>query len=143
MGIGIQARLIAENAKWPVQMTPIDRKDYPAIAGAMREAPSEVWRSRDFLAQIYDGPTTRISVCRTTVDSKGEWREDISWDDLQRIKNECGFGEFWALEVFPPVGRVVNVANMRHLWLQLDAPPFAWNAPSPPADAEKTEGSGE
>jgi hypothetical protein len=28
--------------------------------------------------------------------------------------------------VYPPVDEIVNVANMRHLWLLDEAPPYAW-----------------
>jgi hypothetical protein len=31
-----------------------------------------------------------------------------------------------AVEVYPPAGDVVNVANMRHLWVLRDRLPFAW-----------------
>jgi hypothetical protein len=58
----------------------------------------------------------------------GTWVENISWDELQRVKNEVGYSMFWAVEVFPPEKEVVNVANMRHLFINFDGsiPEFAW-----------------
>jgi hypothetical protein len=31
------------------------------------------------------------------------------------------------VEVYPPDEAVVNVANIRHLWLLAEAPAYAWN----------------
>lgn len=90
--------------------------------------PHGVWRSRDFLAMSYINAATgtlRLSICRTKVDNQGMWLADITWDELQRIKRECGYGDKWAVEIFPPDEHVVNVANFRHLWL-VDMPAFAW-----------------
>lgn len=88
----------------------------------------EVWRSADYLVQVYDEirkGVERISVCRTNHTGES-WSDGITWDDLQRLKAECGRGDRWAVEIYPADGEVVNVANMRHLWL-LDAPPvYVW-----------------
>ena len=87
-----------------------------------------VWRSRFFLAQIFpliEGGQ-RLSVCRCEITREGDWRADISWQELMDIKAECGFQTDWAVEIFPPNTDVVNVANMRHLWLIDEAPKFAW-----------------
>lgn len=102
--------------------------------------PVRVWRSRTHLAMLYthsvrwaEPSTTRLTVQRVRDaafhpdrDPKG----GISWDDLQRIKSECGFGDWWAVEVYPPDAEVIDVAPMRHLWLLgADAPPYAWRRP--------------
>ena len=78
----------------------------------------QVWASRDFLAQVYteDG-ATRISICRTRLDGDNKWKDGITWEDLQRIKCGIGLGDFAAYEVYPADDDVVNVANMRHLWI--------------------------
>ena len=41
----------------------------------------------------------------------------LSWDDLQWVKGALGFEEQEAIELYPPASRLVNDANMRHLWL--------------------------
>lgn len=90
-----------------------------------------VWRSRSFMCQAFQEPggVVRLSFNRTEVDEATlRWRDDITWDDLQRLKREAGFGDQEAVEVFPPDAQIVNVANMRHLWV-LPAPlPFSWKS---------------
>ncbi len=84
------------------------------------------WRSREFLAQLYGHESLpRLSVTRTSI--KGDrWADGITWDELQRVKSECGFGGVDAVEVYPPDCDVVNVGNLRHLWLMPAPLPFAW-----------------
>lgn len=92
----------------------------------------EVWRSADFLVQVYDDENVpgvqRLSICRTSVATNGHWSDRITWDDLQRLKDECGRGDRQAVEIYPANEHVVNVANLRHLWvLPLGTSmPFAW-----------------
>lgn len=91
-----------------------------------------LFRSRQFLLQVFHDKNggLRLSVNRTEYDErKQSWREDISWDELQRLKAEAGFADRWAVEIYPAADAVVNVANMRHLWLLGEAPAFAWNTP--------------
>lgn len=79
-----------------------------------------VWRSKDYLAQLVIEEKTkavRLSVQRTMIDEKGGWVEGIAWEELQRVKSECGMGHLLAVEVYPRDRDVVNVANMRHLFL--------------------------
>ena len=72
----------------------------------------------------------RLSINRTTLGANGRWDENITWDDLQRLKREAGYGDKDAVEVFPADVDVVNVANMRHLWVFVGnyRLPFAWRA---------------
>jgi hypothetical protein len=87
----------------------------------------EVWRSRDFLVQVFaekDG-VERLTICRTSPDGN-DWEDRIAWDDLQRLKRECGRGERDAVEIYPADRDLVNVANMRHLWVTPTNIPFKW-----------------
>jgi hypothetical protein len=43
-------------------------------------------------------------------------RDGITWDELQKIKDECLGPEATAVEFYPPADGVVNELNMRHLW---------------------------
>ena len=52
----------------------------------------------------------------------------ITWDELQRLKAEAGFADRWAVEVFPPDAQVVNIANIRHLFLLPGPPDYAWSS---------------
>lgn len=91
-----------------------------------------VWRSRAYLVQVYQeaDAIVRLSICRTELDDTLGWREGFTWEELQATKNAVGFTTRDADEIFPAEGDVVNVANMRHLWVLPDSIPFAWRGPS-------------
>lgn len=119
----------AENRKYGQVLMRVPRAQWPHEIKDL----FLVFRSRDFLVQFFTR-TPRPAVCRMTVsrtmiDAKGEWLQGITWDDLMRLKGEAGFGACWAVEVFPPQWEVVNVANMRHLWILEKKPEYAWGAP--------------
>ncbi len=71
----------------------------------------------------------RFGATKAEIGSNGRWKDKITWDELQRIKSEIGRGEQWAVELFPADSQVVNVANMRHLWLLTKPPEFRWKTP--------------
>lgn len=65
--------------------------------------------------------TLRVAVSHTRAKTaedfdKREYGVPITWDDLQRIKDG-----FWperiAVEVYPPRGKIIDVANVRWLWV--------------------------
>lgn len=115
-----RALMRAENRKYPKQLIAIHPSDWPKMPAHFISAPliRHVWRSRDFLVQIFDEGEgrLRLSVNRTEPTETG-WAEGITWDDLQRLKREAGYADYPAVEVYPPDGDIVNVANMRHLWV--------------------------
>lgn len=116
--------LAKSNAHRPLALVRVPREEWPEWV-APPPGLTELWRSRNFLVQVFTHEdATRLSVCRTEV--RGDrFRGDITWEDLQRLKRECGRGDQCAVELFPPDSEVVNVANMRHLWL-VPAPSFMW-----------------
>jgi hypothetical protein len=92
-------------------------------------APVRAWRSRYYLAQeFHEDGLIRLSVCRAKLGTGGRWQDGLSWDELQQIKHDVGYGDWYAYEIYPADINVVNVANMRHLWLFETALPFGWNA---------------
>lgn len=115
------ARATAANR--PATLAEIPRSRWPGHYLTDPNAPTKVYESRKYLAQLYDagaheGRTTmRLSVCRVTLKDDGRWEEDLRWDELMQIKREIGFGNLYAVEVYPQDCEIVNVANMRHLWL--------------------------
>ena len=114
-------------------LTRVPVEQWPAeMASHMTLLPLEVWRSRDFLLQVYreGNGYERLSVIRTQLNGSGRWADGIPWEDLQRLKRECGRGDRWAVEVFPADDRVVNVANMRHLFVLQEPPPYGWHEQS-------------
>lgn len=120
-------QLARENAKWPLTMKQIPKEAWPEALHVAPHPPIAVWRSRDYLAQVFREPSgVRISVNRTVVTQTGDWQDVIPWDDLQRIKREVGYPNEAALEVYPADRDVVNVANIRHLWIVPSITPWWW-----------------
>jgi hypothetical protein len=119
----VAAQLRADNKQYTPVLQPVpvpSTEDY---------APLAIWRSNRFLVQLFhddvDAPQ-RLTVCRTVIDEKtGRWMDGITWDELQNIKSAVGFGDRFAIEIYPADCDVVNVSNMRHLWL-VEPPAFAW-----------------
>lgn len=104
-------------------MREVPREQWPFMPG-LESVPLNVWLSADYLAVLYQqraNGQTRLTVNRTRRNGKS-WRDGITWDELQRIKNETLGEEVWCVECYPAQSKVVNVSNMRHLWV-LDGPP--------------------
>ena len=123
-----------ENKKFGPALREVLRSEWTpemrALADAHApEAPVRIWRSRDFVVQLYADRKTnfaRLSVNRSAIDYSGGWQDGITWDDLHRLKGEAGYANHWAVECFPPIAALVNVSNIRHLWLLPEKPAFAW-----------------
>jgi hypothetical protein len=118
-------------AEWPERLVEIPEAQWPpSPPGHAR--PIQLWRSRHYLLQVfaqepYQGSAARrLSVCRTTIQTDGDWQQDIPWVALQRCKREAGFGDWYGFEIYPRDRDVVDVANMRHLWLLAEPLPIGW-----------------
>lgn len=131
----IRMLMRAENRNYPPMMSFLPKETWPPNTppGII-----EVWRSNQFLAQVYDegNGVVRISICRTMINKRGGWEEDISWEDLMQVKREIGHGDSYAVEVYPMDEDIVNVANMRHLWIP-PKPIVGWRRS--PASSEITD----
>lgn len=105
------------------EMREIPKSEWPFLT-AWETMPIRVWRSNDYLAVLYvqkaDG-NRRLTVNRTRRNGK-DWRDGITWDELQRIKNECLGEDVWCIENYPAQSELLNVCNQRHLFV-LDGPP--------------------
>lgn len=117
-----------EQAKQPRALMPVPRDLWPVSLSGGSQEPIEVWRSCHFLVVIYfeRGKHLRMSVNRCQLKASGGWADEITWDKLQEIKREIGRGEQWAVECFPADIDLVNVANIRHLWLLDEPPEYGW-----------------
>ena len=117
----MRKHLAKENMRYPMEMKAVPESEWPtARHGVWSSArPILVWRSRNFLAQVYDEKDgkMRISVCRTMLKDDGRWYDNISWDELMEIKRQIGLADHYAVEVLPGDKDIVNVANMRHIWI--------------------------
>lgn len=114
--------LVAENKRRPRHLTPLPVERWPRVPPGLEQ----VWESRDFLVQLYrDNGALRLSV-NSTAPSARDWADGIHWDTLQRIKHDVGYGDWWAVECYPPDEDLVDVGNLRHLWLLPEPPAFGW-----------------
>ena len=64
---------------------------------------------------------------RAAVSVEGDdWAVGISWDSLQDIKRRRGYGDKYAIEIYPREVDIVNVAAMRHLWVLPEPLNIGW-----------------
>ena len=78
-----------------------------------------VWESPEYECCAFDiGGMVRLDIQRK--DSK----DGITWDELQRIKSACGFGDRDAVEFYPADRHVLNTGNWRHLYVFNDPLPI-------------------
>lgn len=116
--------LNAWNAKHSTELLPVPRDEWPTKPEHLQE----VWRNNSYLVQVYsDGGNTRITVNRVAVGAGLEWKENIPFEDLMKIKADVGYKYRQAIEIYPPESKVVNVANMRHLWVLPHDLDIGWN----------------
>lgn len=115
-------------AELPGKLTEIPRHEWPANLHDPKRM--RVFKSRELLVQeFFEGDEiVRLSVNVVRVGSNGRWEDGISWEDLQAVKDELGYAGRDAVEVFPAQADLVNVANMRHLWVLPYRLPFIWRA---------------
>lgn len=125
-----------ESVKRPAHLTEIPNREWPIeISADFSSGRLKVWQSRSFLVQMFSAPQfqgiecRRLSVNRVTLGVDGHWDQNISWDDLYAIKAELGFSDWYGIEIYPPKKHLVNVANMRHLWLLREPIPIGWIRP--------------
>lgn len=116
----------AEMRKLPKELMLVPAEEWPRSSEEVGRF--RVWRSRQYLVQCFTelNNVIRVSVSRVTIRKDGRWNDDITWDELQQIKHDIGYGDDWALEIYPADEHVVNVANMRHLWVMPDPPSLGW-----------------
>lgn len=87
------------------------------------EAPLMAWRSRYYVAQLYNAATAeyplmlRLTISRTKLRKDGRWEDGLTWDELNAIKQELGYGDWYGVEVYPPTQDIQNLQNFRHLWI--------------------------
>lgn len=129
----IQNQIKRDNKNRSATMQPIEDAEIErAAAQAGTSRPLKSWVSKRFLASLWlekegERGVLRLSVHRTMLNHGGQWEDGITWDELQQVKRECGFGGVCAVEIYPPDESVVCDANIRHLWLFSKAPWFVWN----------------
>jgi len=120
----IKQQMMRDNAKRSLILERIPAEQWPTQKGGM----IEVWLSRKYLVQVYKeaGGVLRASANRTLLDASGRWQENMTWDEMQEIKRQIGRSDCYAIEVLPRDCDVVNVANMRHMWILPEPLPIGW-----------------
>lgn len=112
--------------KRPPELTEAPPDRWPS--GYQKNDRFAVYESDKYLVQLFNekNGVVRISVNRAELRPDGQWRDDISWDELQNIKQQVGYADKYAVEVFPSRMDEVNVANMRHLWVLPEPLDVGW-----------------
>lgn len=125
----------AENRAHPVTLREMPQEEWSdAIRTMNRLVFSKMvraWRSRSFVVMLFAEPSgySRLSVMRCDFVGAGDRAVGgITWDEMQQQKREAGFGQAWAVECFPPDADVVNIQNMRHMFLLPEPPAFGWRS---------------
>lgn len=135
----VRRRFQQECRAWPLEFQVIHEEALTELHSRGKR-PLVAWRNRHFFAALYEEENgqSRLSVNRTDLTPDGNWRGDITWDELMAVKSGIGMADFWMVEIYPPDEEAVNVANIRHLWLT-PQPAFAW-VKEKPADPEAKRG---
>lgn len=113
-----------QNLRYTEALDEIPREEWPTV---IPDNLSRAYRSNQFFVQIYELPNgvVRLTACRTEVDGD-DWKAGISWDNLQDLKRRLGFADKYAIEVYPREVDLVNVANLRHLWILPEPLEVGW-----------------
>ncbi len=128
----MRRQLERDNAKRQVLLEMVPREQWPAAQQDQKRL--EVWMSREYLVQVFaeDAGALRISANRTTARRDGRWDDGMTWDEMQAIKRQIGRGDLYAVEIYPRDRDMVNVANMRHLWVLPEPLSIGWfKTPNP------------
>lgn len=109
-------------------MAEVPMEEWPVVV-AMTCRPLRVWQSRDYLAVLYEEPggQRRLSVNSVRRNPQGMWRDGITWDELQRVKDECLGPETWCAEAYPAESALVRESNIRHLFVMDGKPEWSWD----------------
>lgn len=118
-----------ESRKFSEEFTRISDDEIKDVS-FMGKKPEACFRNRNFFAAVFLDDCEGQSYCRLTVNrtelfQDGNWIDKITWDELMAVKRGIGMGDRWMVEVYPKDDEIVNVANMRHLFL-VPRPPFAF-----------------
>jgi hypothetical protein len=112
------------------QLKQIDRSNWITLLNNSERFAA--WQSSEFTVQAFHvpGDIIRLSVNRNELaGTQRLYLDGINWDELQQIKEICGYGDRMAVEIYPENYHVLNIINARHLWILPDPMPFAWRNP--------------
>jgi hypothetical protein len=92
--------------------------------------PLRIYVSAEFMVHVFPAkPPAECCLSVHRMEKIGDrFRDGIAWEELQSIKDQLGFADRDAVEIYPAATDVVNNNNIRHLWLMAAPIPFAWRA---------------
>ncbi len=87
-----------ESNKFATELQQLPEEQWPEYRPANLK---EVWRSREFLVMVYAATSgiERLSIIRSQFTNNDNWKDGITWDELQQLKHECGRGDKFAVEI--------------------------------------------
>lgn len=122
--LAVEQHAFVKELALPDRLMPVSPDQFPHA----EHLPARAWLSKKYMVQLWDEPrrVKRLSVIRTKINTAGHWQDGLTWDELMEIKRELGFGDVYAVEIYPRDSDIVNVANMRHLFLLPEPLSIGW-----------------
>lgn len=85
-----------------------------SVSSYFGEPSVAVWASDTYnVFAFHDKYAIRLDIERK------DGTDGITWDELQKIKDACGFEAFDAVELYPAKKDILNTGNWRHLYILL------------------------
>ena len=106
-----QARVAAALAKKPAGR--FEKVDLAAMHGFTPCGIIAAWMNNHISVQMFDVPGLECVL----LSFRRHDEQPLSWDEIQDAKNQTIGNAEMAFELYPPACDVVDVANMRHLWV--------------------------
>ena len=104
-------------SNWVQEPAPADNGGM-GYTGWLREVSKVYRQGRKYVALCRKLQTEWGEVTHVAIRNADE--TDIPWAEKQRIKNELFGRDALAIEVFPKMSRLIDEANMYHLWVLPD-----------------------
>jgi len=109
-----QARIAREMAKRPPgPFHPVAILDVAKFCGFLPRGLLAAWSNNHVAAQLFR--VRGIEAFRLSIRRFDE--VPLTWDEVQDAKNKTIGADAMAIEIYPPADELVDVANMRHLWM--------------------------
>lgn len=117
----------------PTRLSAVSQAEIDHLARTVSRRPSAAWvdRKRGVCVQMFDdchgcegtpwNGTLRVGVKHTRAKTPAQasrrgYDLPVTWDDMQAIKEHLWPGRI-GLEIFPPKDQLVDVADMRWIWV--------------------------
>lgn len=104
---------------YPEELTRVAEDDPNMPYTSHAQDLDSVWRNKKYTVMVWNVPAgKKITISRNTWDSHScRYKDGITWDEIMEIKRGVGFGDQNAIEFYPPDDEIINIANVRHIWI--------------------------